>query len=104
MIYRYGFECPGCEANILLRVSVALDDVQPFFVLCDRCGIPTRLEQHIAKDPVPRAWLELEAGRQIDAAELVPDQVVTINPELPSMPWGTPIPNGYMRSPRRQGG
>lgn len=86
MIYRYGVECQGCAAKIVLRVSVAFDDVQPFFFLCDRCGIPTKVKQIIRYEPHPHAWIELEAGRQIDAVGLVPDQVVTIHPELPSKP------------------
>jgi hypothetical protein len=86
VIFRYGVECAGCGAKILLRVSVALDDVQPFFFLCEHCGIPTKVKQFIRYEPHPHAWLELEAGCQIDAVGLIPDQVININPELPSKP------------------
>ncbi|MHC4088919.1 MAG: hypothetical protein ACYSVY_01320 [Planctomycetota bacterium] len=86
MIYLYGVECAGCDAKILLRVSVGLDLVQPFFFVCDRCQTPTNVRQLIEYKPVPHAWLELEAGRQIDASGLKPDQVVNIDPELTSLP------------------
>lgn len=86
MIYLYGVECPGCSSKILLRVGVALDDVQPFFYVCERCRVPTKVRQVIRYEPHPHAWIELEGGQQIEARGLAPDQTITINPELPTKP------------------
>jgi len=83
MIFRYTVLCPGCNAKIRLRLSVGLDNEQPFYFVCNRCKAATRGKQVIWYEPQPGARLELEDGEQIDKDDK-PDQVLTIHPDLPS--------------------
>ena len=32
MIFRYKTLCPGCNAKTILRLSMGIDDFQPFFL------------------------------------------------------------------------
>jgi len=83
MIFRYIVLCPGCKAKIRLRLSVGLDNEQPFYFVCNRCKAATRGKQVIWYEPQPGARLELEDGEQIDNDDNI-DQVFNIHPDLPS--------------------
>lgn len=87
MIHRFGVICPGCDAQVVLRVSVGVDDVEPFFYVCGRCGSPTKVVQRLILKPSPHVELDLEGGEQFDpAAAVAGAQVITIHPEWPAIP------------------
>ena len=83
MIWRYAVQCPGCGAKIVLRVGIGLDDVQPFYFICDDCKAVTRGKQIITYEPRPSARLELDAGKLLDD-DKNPNQVITLHPDLPA--------------------
>lgn len=86
MIFRYALKCSGCPARILLRVSVGIELIQPFFVICDNCKTVISGHQEIWYKPKPGAILVLEDAEQIDAEEEPFNQYVNVHPELPSTP------------------
>lgn len=83
MICRYIVQCPGCNAKILLRISVGIDLEQPFYYVCGRCNAATRGKLLIWYEPRPGGKLELEAGKVLKENEN-PNQVITLHPDLPS--------------------
>ena len=89
MIFRYHVVCPGCEARIVLRLGVGLDDHQPFYFVCGRCGAPTHGILHI--DP-PAAELELEDGEISGEFSEQPDQIITISLDFPCLIFGDETP------------
>lgn len=85
MIYKYGIECPGCHATILLRLGVGHDKEQPFYLICSKCGAPIRAKQVILIEPTPDAHLVLEDAKEVPVPDNV-DHVITVHPDLPSLP------------------
>ena len=83
MIFKYGVECPGCKAQICLRVSVGLDTEQPFYFVCTKCNSATRGKQIIWYEPNPGARIEFEDAKQIEIPAK-PDQTINIHPDLPA--------------------
>ena len=92
MIIRYHTLCPGCEAKIRLRLSVGIDDYQPFYYVCDKCGAANRgaLEIDYRKDP-PRRKLTLDGQDHTESTVDfdTPDQTITIGLDLPCFLVGT---------------
>lgn len=87
MIFRYGIECPGCQARLILRVSVGVDIEQPFVTLCRRCNTILKGKQIIWYEPHPGARLEMESARLIDAQnEDGFTETISVHPELPFRP------------------
>lgn len=84
MIHRYPVECPHCRANIVLRISVGLDEEQPFYFICSTCGSATRGKQIIWYKPFPGARIELEEGRILENEPEEPNQIINIHPDLPA--------------------
>lgn len=85
MIFRYPVECPDCKAILVLRISVGIDEEQPFYFVCSSCGSATRGKQIIWYKPLPGARIELEEGRIIEEEPEEPVQVINIHPELPAI-------------------
>lgn len=86
MIYRYGVECLGCHARLLLRVSVGADIEQPFFVVCGQCQTVIKGKQVIWYEPHPGARLELESAQLIDPpGEGKFVETISVNPDLPAL-------------------
>jgi hypothetical protein len=84
LIYRYGVECPGCHARLLLRVSVGADIEQPFFVVCGQCQTVIKGKQVIWYEPHPGARLDMESATLIDPREENFVETISVNPELPA--------------------
>ena len=82
MIIRHTVSCSGCEAHILLRISVGLDDVQPFYFVCSKCNAATRGKLLIQYEPELDAKLEIESG-EILAKEEDISQTISIHSNLP---------------------
>ena len=81
---RYPVACPGCHSKIILRVGIGLELRQPFFYICGQCKAATRAVQCIQYDPVPKAWLELDAGELLsDECDCL--QTITIHPDFPAL-------------------
>ena len=92
MIYRYGLECPGCRARIILRVTVGIEIEQPFFVVCGNCGTVIKGKQVIWYHPHPGARLDMESAQLIDAqSESGFMETISVNPDLPSLRTATAI-------------
>lgn len=85
MICRFYTKCPGCDSNILLRISVGRDLEQPFYYVCKKCNSATRGKLQIWYKPKPDAKLELEEG-EIYQEVLKHDQAINIHPDLPAIP------------------
>src|SRR5260370_73944 len=92
MIFRYGIECPGCQARIILRVSVGLDIEQPFYLICGRCQSVIKGKQVIWYDPHPGARLEMESAKLIDPQNGGTfEQTISVNPDLPARQSATDL-------------
>lgn len=83
MIVRYSVKCPSCGSIILIRMSIGLDEKQPFFFICSKCNSPTKGTQIIWYDPEPGSKLELDEGEEVEEP-VNPDQIITIHPDLPA--------------------
>jgi hypothetical protein len=88
VIIRYAVECPGCKSAVALRLSVGLDERQPFFYVCPTCHAATR-GALLCSAPM-QVTLELSDGRKLDAHEHCVG-TVTINPEFPSVASATSL-------------
>lgn len=90
MIYRYYTLCPGCGAKTVLRLQIGVDEYQPFFYVCTKCGAPSRGSISIDYESVPLwADLQLDDGDILDYDESKePDQTITIALDLPCMIFG----------------
>jgi len=93
MIIRYYTLCPGCNAKTILRLQVGIDEHQPFYFVCEKCGVATRgsLEVDYDADP-PDAHLQLEDGVIFESIIENPDQTITIALDLPCVLVGGESP------------
>jgi len=88
VILRYAVHCPGCDAKIVLRLGVGLDLEQPFYFVCKACNAATKGKLIIWYKPEVGHRLELEEGSPVDDYSN-PAQVVTLDPDVPSLPDAT---------------
>lgn len=88
MIRRTDVFCAGCRAKIRLRIGVGLDERQPLYFVCAKCGAATRGELVIDEEE-PSATLFLEGSPPERTEHDDPDQVVTIHPDLPAIVTAT---------------
>jgi hypothetical protein len=88
VILRYAVHCPGCGAKIVLRLGVGLDLEQPFYFVCKACNAATKGKLIIWYKPEIGHRLELEEGTPVDD-DSDPAQVVTLHPDMPSLPDAT---------------
>jgi hypothetical protein len=84
VIHRYGVECPGCQARLLLRISVGAEIEQPFFATCAKCHTIIKGKQVIWYDPHPGARLEMESATLLDPRAEGFVDTISIHPDLPA--------------------
>jgi hypothetical protein len=84
VIVLFSVECPGCEAQILLRLGVG-DERAPFYVICGRCHAPIRGVFVARPSDPPTYSLELTTGRVLEELIETHDQTFTLHPDFPTL-------------------